>query len=277
MPIKMGNLEDLDAISFNGTSLDSVVFNGTEVWSGNKSFPAGSTFSAAGGMYQGTDKDGWHARFYKNGTFSLSKRRTVDIFVVGGGGAGGFNKGGGGGGGYRQTYSNITLNPGNYSVVIGAGGSMVRDGNAYGGNGGTSSFGTYTAAGGHGGQGGYLVANPAGGVGGARGGNGISGGKGGDGSYPFGSSAFGAACGGGGGGGFSPDFRWNNNASYGGGYGGGLSDFDSHVAKAGTANTGGGGGGGGDVVYFSVLGGEIGSFDGANGGSGLVVIRNHRG
>jgi len=83
---------------------------------------------------------------------------------------------------------------------------------------------------------------------------------------------------GGGGGGFSDGYGTPsnyNNGSFGGGGIGGSGGITSpagqfaQLAGAGLSNTGGGGGGGGANVNTAYAGG----FNGANGGSGIVIVR----
>ena len=82
----------------------------------------------------------------------------VDIVLVGGGGGGGYYYGGGGGGGQVLQVSSILVNyGGTYPVSIGSGGSGSQGPDLFGnisngGNGGATTFGSYTAIGGGGGS-----------------------------------------------------------------------------------------------------------------------------
>ena len=232
----------------------------------------------------------------------------------GGGGGSGVNDdnswyiigAGGGGGGYTKTcrYSNelntelITINKNtNYNIVIGAGGiaGQCRPNQTTipllpGGDGGTSSGFECSAAGGKGGPTNYYKNGSPGGSGGGGGGIHYAGGTGGsDGSagaaaggdygVSVGNGAGGAGQGsttrefgestgdlyaGGGGGGSGGN---NGNGGAGGAGGGGSGGNSGGGGTAGTKNTGGGGGGSGNSC--SVVSSNA-------GGSGIVIIRNHR-
>ena len=88
--------------------------------------------------------DGYYVHSYTNcettGTFTMPIPGYVDVLVVGGGGAG--TRGGGGGGGGAVVTDRVFLFPGEYSVVVGAGGEVGDNA------GGDSSMFTITAAGG---------------------------------------------------------------------------------------------------------------------------------
>jgi hypothetical protein len=226
---------------------------------------------------------------------------STEILVVAGGGGGGRRHAGGGGAGGYISQLNFGVNPGTYSVVVGAGGAGSVTNNVSGVNGSNSSFSTYTAIGGGGGRSMAGLAltggSGGGGVNGSIGGLGTAGqgNKGGDhiapgggmfnacgggGAGAAGANATGAVstpggvglsnsitgvatfyCGGGGGG-------INGSTTMSGGNGGGGAGGNGVVynATAGTINTGGGGGGGGanGVTYTG---------NGGNGGSGIVVIK----
>lgn len=227
--------------------------------------------------------------------------RVVDVCCVGGGSGGGgkggsgriYAGGGGGAGGYVNNWYGIGVTPGqNIGITVGAGGTGGYGGNLgqpKGGAGGQSSFGTYAAGGGqtqidsrngaNGGSGGGEWGNNK--HGGADGGNGVHT------LYPDGSAgqgfstrAFGGTlyAGGGGGGSTATAYIYRgdsatNYISYGGSGGGGnsgyqyrqtLSDNTTYVSPGnGSTNTGGGGGG-----TYDANGGR-----GANGGSGIVIVR----
>lgn len=261
-------------------------------------------FIATGGTI--VDADGYRAHIFTgSGTFEVlvGESDEVEVLLVAGGGAGGhttnpsngFHGGGGGGGGVREV-TGLSVEVGEYPVVVGAGGvsnsvaGVVNDGgpssalgvSSTGGGGGanrTTSGRTGGSGGGgrttifsgsnggagvvgqgnNGGNGG-TVGNAAGGGGAGQVGQngGTSAGKGGNGI----SSSFSGApvtYGGGGGGG--------GGAVAAGGTGGGGAGARSGVSQAvaGTPNTGGGGGGGSD--------GSVGTGVGGSGGSGIVIIR----
>ena len=255
---------------------------------------------------------GWLATSGINeGTDALSvPPYSIDFLVVAGGGGGGngatgndYASAGGGAGGYRT--STQTVNAGiAITVTVGDGGAMDTAGSnssisgsglttitsTGGGKGGTSTNGTGGGNGGSGGGSG-ASANPAsnvgtgntpstspsqgndggvgsftgntfGGGGGGAGGSGGSGsplGNGGTGGIGTASSITGSsvtrAGGGGGGGGYAPTTGAGGTATGGGGNGSGGGN-----GTAGTANTGGGGGG------------ARGTFAGASGGKGVVIL-----
>lgn len=227
--------------------------------------------------------------FTTSGTFTVPFGiNEVEVFAVGGGGAGFYPRsssltggsergGGGGGGGYTATQKiNVTALQ-NIAVAVGAGGAMAASAGSFGGNGGTSRFGSYLTAnggagdnntsaganGGSGGGGGSTMNNKSGGGGGTDGSDGFGGdnitgsalnsvgesGKGqGETTRAFGRTDGSLYAGGGGGAG----------GAGGGGAGGGGS---LRPATNATANTGGGGGGNSN-------GGTAGA-----GGSGIVIVR----
>jgi hypothetical protein len=244
--------------------------------------------------------------FTSSGTFQITAGSgTVETLVVGGGGGGGSpNSIGGGGGAGRviHTTPGSVYGTGSYTVTIGAGGT---GGTNPGGNGGSSSFDSITAAGG-GGGGGYnangsatngsgggaggdsdsalntggaagLALSNAGGNNDAGGGVGQNPSAGGGGAGAAGGtvvvnttagnggagtsvSITGAAVTYGGGGGGST-LSGGTAGTGGAGGGGNGCRASTTTPTAGTANTGGGGGGG--CV----------SSAGANGGSGVVIVR----
>lgn len=216
----------------------------------------------------------WRIKFLSSGTLtftSLGNTSSIDVFCVGGG-AGAMarnnaNYCGGGGGGYTTTGKSIVVSTGtSYAITVGAGGapysSSARGGTSSAFNisaqGGYSFTGGGYINGGNGGSGGggggwgSWVDSGAGGSDGSDGGNGRGGDGGGYGGTGQGSTTreFGESTGtlyAGGGGGSGTGSGGGGGAGGGGGYG-----------AAGTTNTGGGASGN----YY--------------GGSGIVVIRNHR-
>jgi hypothetical protein len=230
-----------------------------------------------------------------------------DILLVGGGGGGGQAAGGGGGAGGLIYVSNINIQAGTYSIIVGKGGEPSTNGQ-------NSSFGSlYTAIGGgcgasmdgtpsSGGSGGGGSRNPGAvsgtnvqGQAGASGtiGQGNSGGRGknqhgndsggggGGGAGAAGASAFTAGRGANGGIGRAINITGTSIYYAGGGGGGTGSDF----SVAGTGGSGGGGNGarwnnsGGNASANTGGGGGGGSAypgygtSGGSGGSGIVIIR----
>lgn len=229
-----------------------------------------------------TSEDNWKIRFLTSGELTFTDLNSasigIDAFLVGGGGGGGVGAhggcgGGGGGGGYATTVKEIEIIANQpYEISIGAGGGRG------GGRGGTTSIlctdFEYTAEGGYGGG------RPSGGNGGNNGGAGQGASSGsGAGSGGYGNietREFGEENGkyyaGGGGGGCRYNSGNGGSAGSGGQGGGGRGGLIGNIANGvgGTANTGGGGGGG--VEYDGYNQGK-----GADGGSGIVIIRNTRG
>ena len=244
---------------------------------------------------------------------ALEKIKGAEVLCIAGGGGGGKNFGGGGGAGGLLYSSGQLLTAGNsYTVLVGSGGtghtatwtpiatngsnssfgSNIAIGGGYGGgyngsayfgggSGGSGGGGSYESSGGsptsgQGNTGGAGGSNAPGGGGGAgavgAAASGGNGGNGGSGSSTYSSWGYATSTGqlsggiyyyaGGGGGGSGSGTA--GTAGLGGGGGGGQSSgVGSGVAgSAATANTGGGGGGG---SWYSG--------NGANGGSGLVIIR----
>ena len=233
-------------------------------------------------------------KFTSNGTLTISGTKTVEVLAIGGGGSGGGtvaaggNNGGGGAGGVLY-HSSKALSTGNYSVVIGAGGSSAAN-NANGNPGSNSTFDTMTAYGG--GFGSY--SSNAAGSGGSGGGSGYTGGAAGSATQTINggattaygnNGASGGTEGGGGGGaggagaqgtsvllgqggvGINTYSTWATattsgiNGYYAGGGGGApmsTATDQGRVAysQSGVTNTGGGGGGRGGL-----------------GASGIVIVR----
>jgi hypothetical protein len=228
---------------------------------------------------------------------STNSRQALAL-VIGGGGSGGGQlgiSGGGGAGGFVYTF--FTLNPGTYTINVGAGGNQVTSGNgnngqsssladiiaygggagggyvnypgfdgASGGGGGASNTGTvilagsaiYGSQGNNGGTGGIGTIAGGGGGAGAPGQSSVGLSKGGDGGAGLASSISGVVTYYAGGGGGS-GFGGIGGT---GGVGGGVNGSGGNPPPA-TPNTGGGGGGGG--YNTSIKGGA--------GGSGIVIIR----
>lgn len=224
----------------------------------------------------------WRIKFKSSGTLKFTNLGRwdgkLDVFCVGGGGAGGSgywdagnSYGKAGSGGYTTTQKSVqsTENT-SYNIVVGAGGQSAF---ASGGN--TTAFGV-TAGGGtklDGGSGGAAYGNREVNNGGSNGGNGDpqdaanigidhwgSPGRGqGRTTQEFGEPTGTLYAGGGGAGG-------NGSAqAQGGAGGGGNGAWNGHPQTSGADNTGGGGGG----MYYGLT--NVGK-----GGSGIVVIRNHR-
>ena len=222
----------------------------------------------------------WRLRLLTSGTLTFShlgsaENRGAQAFLVGGGGGGGFHAGGGGG--YTKTSMvNISINT-PYTIIVGAGGPHDSDG----GRGGTSSALGISAEGGHSG-----VPWDVGGNGGSGGGDlrGIGGSDGGNGGGWDGDTG---GNGGMGQGTTTREFGEASGALYAGGGGGGKADSNPPGGAAGGAGGGGHGGWGGAPLLPApgtpnTGGGGGGNYDQnagpcGDGGSGIVIIRNHRG
>lgn len=234
-----------------------------------------------------------------------------DFLVVGGGGGGGREGGGGGAGGYRNSVTGeltggsavaerqLFVSAGTVTVTVGAGGAGSTSLTLRGFNGADSVFSSIVSAGGGGGA---SVSVPSAGGGGSGGGSyaqattfnanavfgqGTVGGRsatdfatfsvggGGGGAGQAGQDANGSTKDGGDGGDGLASSITGSSVTRGGGGGGthaspgtpgsggaGGGGASGNPAVAGTVNTGGGGGGG---IFTHI--------NGANGGSGLVVIK----
>lgn len=237
----------------------------------------------------------WRIKFYTSGTLTwLTNDYNIDVFLVGGGGSGHTQDiSGGGGGGYTTTKKNIVISQNiEYPIVIGNGGrgpsTNYQAGNA---GGDSTAFGytgirgspaiSSTGQGGDGGSGGgarYCDGGSDGSNGGSMT-NGAAPQSGGPGQGTT-TREFGENTGdlySGGGGGYNNACKGDYNkklyiqgdsAPGGGGYGTYSNMYGTQFpGQNGTANTGGGGGAG----WFNGTGCAAGS-----GGSGIVIIRNHR-
>lgn len=272
--INTGVILDLMEYATNGDAQTAYVSN--------------AVISATGGTITTVGTDKVHT-FTADGTFTVTGSGTLKALVVAGGGQGGSYFGGGGGAGGYQYDAAFAVTAQAYSITIGAGGTGASAGQR-GVNGQNSIFATITAVGGGGGGGNSAATGADGGCGGG----GIQNSAGGSGSQGYGGGTGGTSSGGGGGGtgvigsngssstggtggnGTVNTIRDDSSIYYGGG-GGGNSDSATQSAggsggggaggdnsgspTAGSANTGGGGGGGN------------GSVAGANGGSGIAIMR----
>ena len=179
--------------------------------------------------------------------------------VGGGGGGGGANTtgdtagGGGGSGAYLEAVINAPISATSYSIgVAGTSGGTANDG----GNGGATTFGSYTANGGTGGSRGTSFGKGAGGAGGTTS------------SLPIGGIGFSAAGQGGGAGG-ADDVNGDTGGIGGGSLlGGGAKSTGVGVAgQSASVNSGGGGSGGGATGAAGTAGGS--------GGSGIIIIEEY--
>lgn len=266
---------------------------------------AAGTTKAIGGEVTVSGGFAYHT-FRQSGQFIPSENLTVECLVVAGGGGGGQSTvggGGGGAGGYRTaTGVNLTVNN-IYGVIIGSGGTGAGTQQNSGAQGSDSIFHTITSTGG--GRGADL--NQNGGSGGSGGGSANGAGQstrnGGLGNTPSTSPAQGNNGGGavatdgssrngGGGGGAGAVGTAGGNSTTGGNGGAGVQNTSfatptntgaSGFYAGGGAGSGqnadgsaGSGGGGAPNTAGTVNtggGGGAGRTTGANGGSGLVIVR----
>lgn len=300
----------ITSLSFIGASGNFVAGSSISLYGINRQQAIGAP-KAVGGQISFANGY-WVHSFTGSGTFTAQEPIECEYLVVaGGGGGGGDRAGGGGAGGYRSSMpgelsgANSAAEPklvmnanASYIITVGSGGVGGGISSGFGTDGLSSSFGTIVSIGGGGGAGGFVLAarrsgGSGGGSGGQDGGFGLTGGagtagqgfKGGDGiGSPFhaagggGASAAGGNAGGSagaGGAGLFSSITGSLVARAGGG-GGGANNSTAHGAGGiggggaggkppvdGTVNTGGGAGGGGNFPQYA----------GANGGSGIVIIR----
>lgn len=232
----------------------------------------------------------WRIKFLSSGILTFTKSPTggqagfeIDLFLVGGGGGGNASwnpttGGGGGGGGYTTTIRNLSVAVGTeYSIVVGAGGVQSNIGGASGGA--SSAFG-YSAEGGkapninasqggYGGSGGAANKATSAGTDGSNDSTGRGLGQGTT-TREFGESTGSLYSGGGGACRYTAGSTIVPGCSGGPGGGGKGNNFVGTIldGSSGTINgvdNTGGGGGSGDTTGAGGL-----------GGSGIVVIRNHR-
>lgn len=262
-------------------------------------------FSAIGGVEAIVNGYKYHT-FTTSGVFNvLNGTKTIEVLsVAGGGGGGSYNSAAGGGAG-GAVQENLTVNSGNYSITIGAGGA----GSAIGNSGSDSMSGSnttmtsITAAIG-GGRGGGNTGVRTGGNGGSGGGgtydnmsagSGTSGQGNAGGTSPYNSPNYPGGGGGGAGavgqtcpsssqaGAGGIGINWKSLGNYYAGGGGGSTQSGGTGGAGGTG--GGGAGGGSNNSYIGYAGsantgggggggGYGGStLNGGNGGSGIVIIR----
>lgn len=265
---------------------------------------------ATGGDVVKTDGTYWYHAFLSSGSFTPAKALSCDILQVGGGGGGGGSQhGGGGGAGGVLGFASQSISASSQTVTIGAGGVGGIAGSS-GTQGGNSQFASLTASvgGGYG-----AVYGSAGGNGGSGGGSPYSNsaGTGTSGQGNNGGAGLGSApnygSGGGGGAGASGA---NGTATTGGNGGAGVNTYTNatwlstalstiglgvsgYIAgggggssyNGGTPGTGGSGGGGNGSTTTAPTSGvantgsggggteRTGTTTGANGGSGIVIIR----
>ena len=278
---------------------------------GGSWFPSyGKNFTYTGDYVIVPENDtDWKVKFLTSGTFTATDALLIDVFAVGGGGGAGaglfMSAGTGGGGGYTTTQKSVYLEQDKeYEIVIGNGGKGYPGSNVYKGTDGGATSGFSVTANGGGAGYSYTTKEGYGGSGGSGGGAGISdvystdfdvsgGSDGSDGKGNKGNSSaeyigsvgkgqgtttreFGETSGelyAGGGGGMvigassNIDYRGHNLGGEGGGATGAV-NTSSGVNDPGDASANTGGGGGGTNNGYSLNRG--------NGGSGILIIRNHR-
>lgn len=253
-----------------------------------------------------SDANYWYHAFTMSGNFIPNQTLSCDYLILAGGGGGGSEEGGGGGAGGFRTFASQSLTAQSYQVLIGGGGTGGVATGTRGTSGANSTFNSASSTGGGGGGTNTTKSGLSGGSGGGTGNSSTgTGGSGNAGSYSPAEGFAGGTnllyrCGSGGGGASAvgtaptasnaPGIGGAGTASslsgssitYAGGGGGGQEvaglaggaggaggggQGGSPIAAsvAGTVNLGGGGGGG-----SSTSGGNL---SGANGGSGIVIVR----
>lgn len=242
----------------------------TKLW-GSGSLLPNYDFTGAAPTLLKDNSGNWELVFLTGCTITFNRLNTdVDVFLVGGGAKAGdsignaannYAVGGAGGKGGGIVNDTLTLETGvAYPIVIGGSG---QDTTAFGktavsGAGSNGGAGAYTSAAGNGADG-VLAFNNTGGTL-YENGTPIKFGAGGGGGAAKASAGSALRAAGSGG-------------ATGGGAGGSGGTDETEAAKAGKANTGGGGGGGSRNNET----GSGGNFPGpGKGGSGIVIIRNHR-
>lgn len=241
-------------------------------------------------------KRDWKVQFTSSGVFTPKKNLVVDIFCVGGGASGGRYKNslsGGGAGGFTLTVLNLPLEANHsYPITVGAGGnhgvilpdtsigcqaggaSIFQYNNlAYFAPGAVATSNWQASSGGCGGGGGTTTTGSYGGTGGSNGSDGTKANSGDNHQPGFGAHITTAEFGeegntlyAGGGGGARSSSTTPRKGGAGGGGDGATSAADG---VDGQPNTGGGGGGGWMTSSSNQR-------SPGNGGSGIVIIRNHR-
>ena len=297
----------------NGMLRYNTTDNVTEEYRDGNWHTLSSVFSVSGGTVTTSGSYTIHT-FTSSDTLSVTGSGTVEYLIVGGGGGGsGMTTGGsyhgasGGGGAGGMLTGSVTVNSGNHTITIGAGGASNGSGGIASPGGNTSAIGFSAFGGGRGargntgasagnggsgggasresttaGQGTTGQGNDGGGISGSGGGagggggmtnaGGVGSGNGGNGGAGQASSISGstlhyAGGGGGGGGGQSNGHYGGSGGSGGGGGGGDNSNRGAQVGGNGMANRGGGGGGGGSSQS------QNDASTGGSGGSGIVIIR----
>lgn len=256
--------------------------------------------------FKGDASGDWELKLLTSGYFSMSDPGAcdgiIDVFLLGGGGGGGrsssFGGGGGGEGGHMTNAESVQLTKGvSNEISIGAGGSAGTSGGA------TSAFGSTAVGGSAGGNCTDSSPYALGGTGGTSdtpgGASGGDGGRGGAAGTSVGSA--GTTCNGGTGGTnstkpFGTGSEYFANTGYGSGGGGGAGgaqNTSSYMWFSGILGAGGenaGNGGGAQTENSSAIeatsalenygggggGGRYNDKNGASGGSGVVILRNHR-
>jgi hypothetical protein len=247
---------------------------------------ANSTTAKATGGTITSDASYWYHTFTASGTFTPTQTLSCDMLVVAGGGGGGGavsgSIGGAGGAGGFQYLTSQTVVPSAQTITVGGGGTRGLSTPTSGSQGSNSVFGSLTASVGGGGGGGSngLLTGFSGGNGGSGGGAGFSAstttiactgtaGQGKNGG-PEGSGGGGSGGGGAGSAGTNPSA------------GSGLANSISGTSVTyATGGSGAGSAGNGVVpadpaVNLGIGGASGWNANGANGGSGIVIVRYAR-
>jgi len=242
-----------------------------------------AVFEATGGNVYDDSGYRYH-EFTSDGTFTVeSSSSEIEYLIVAGGGNGGratngnggnsyrYLAGGGGAGGLKQGTTTVDSNTGNYSINVG---SNEQNSSAFGvtsnagGRGGDAGYSTSDSEDGHnggsgGGGAGSSVINSVGYGGSGISGQGYDGAKGSNGNdYSGGGGGKNSAA--------SEESGGNGKSVWGSTYskgGNGRLDYNNGSGSSAAANTGNGGQGG------AVNSNDWVTYNGGNGGSGIVIIR----
>jgi hypothetical protein len=264
-----------DTAGYSGSIYEVLIYNSSlssydrlrvEAYLANKWSVAPVVVTTTGSPAISTYNGKTFYKFNDSGSFQTNQAISVDYLAIGGGGGGGGAVGGGGGAGGLVQATGMVLQPGTYSVTIGAGGAG-GGGNGGGSVGGNTSFATFVVALGGGGGGGFTDSATNGGCGGGCGlstggystiGSGLQG-------YNGGPST--GQNGGGGGGGVGGTGFFTGTYNGGNGGVGIMYNIGTSVLQLG------GGGGGGARNGIRDVGGTN-SYGGGTGGGGISVLTN---
>ena len=143
--VELGSMTTTQRNALSGQAAGTVIYNSTDKivqhWNGSNWISMSNIFSATGGSVDTSSRSGYKIHtFTSPGTFSVTGAAgAVETLIIGGGGGGGSGNPSGyesGGGGASAVYYNnsMTVQAGDYSVVVGGGGNGAG-GSGYGSSG----------------------------------------------------------------------------------------------------------------------------------------------